>query len=232
MSLRRVMHFGVICAAFLAPVEQNRPRAQGFVRDVPQKSSEQLRKEENERHFGKDHVFIGGERCEFKITSAPKMTGVEHYKSPTPVGFTVEAYADGFFQILLQDGTRGFVHSVWMSRDDEEEFRTEGRHCFFEKSLFEILRQQALEEARLKLSEQQSKQAQETAIRREALRASLPDVALGMTSKQVLNTNWGEPVIVNRSERAGLTQEQWLYGGGRYLVLNNGRVVSISTRRR
>ncbi|WP_180287760.1 hypothetical protein [Janthinobacterium sp. 35] len=48
-----------------------------------------------------------------------------------------------------------------------------------------------------------------------------------MTAKQVRASNWGGPESVNRSTGTYGVHEQWVYGGGNYIYLENGVVTSI-----
>lgn len=50
-------------------------------------------------------------------------------------------------------------------------------------------------------------------------------VTIGMTQAQALASNWGKPRKVNRTVRAGVVHEQWVYGGG-YLYFDNGILTS------
>jgi len=56
------------------------------------------------------------------------------------------------------------------------------------------------------------------------------DPAIGMNAYEASNTMWGRPESINRTETRYGTREQWVYGGGRYLYLENGRVTAISSR--
>jgi hypothetical protein len=55
------------------------------------------------------------------------------------------------------------------------------------------------------------------------------DPRVGMTAKQVEATCWGRPLKVNRHESTGGIMDQYVYGPGRYVYLQNGVVISIST---
>ena len=52
-------------------------------------------------------------------------------------------------------------------------------------------------------------------------------VRIGMTAEQVKFCGWGEPESVNRTVTQHGSAEQWVYGGGSYLYLENGRLVAI-----
>lgn len=58
-----------------------------------------------------------------------------------------------------------------------------------------------------------------------------PDPAIGMNEYEASNTMWGRPETINRTVTRNGTREQWVYGEGRYLYLENGRVTAISSRR-
>lgn len=48
-----------------------------------------------------------------------------------------------------------------------------------------------------------------------------------MTEQQVLDCGWGEPESVNRTVTARRKSEQWVYGDGSYLYLDNGVLTAI-----
>jgi hypothetical protein len=53
------------------------------------------------------------------------------------------------------------------------------------------------------------------------------DPRVGMTATQVEATCWGKPGHVNRTHTAGGISDQYVYGDGRYLDLQDGIVTSI-----
>jgi ribonuclease D len=53
------------------------------------------------------------------------------------------------------------------------------------------------------------------------------DPAIGMTIDDVLASKWGRPRDVNRTVTSGGSHYQFVYGNGRYVYFENGRVVSI-----
>jgi hypothetical protein len=55
---------------------------------------------------------------------------------------------------------------------------------------------------------------------------ALPRVVIGATAAEV-QTSWGPPDSINRTTTAAGVTEQWVYGGGRYVYLTNGRVTAI-----
>jgi len=60
-----------------------------------------------------------------------------------------------------------------------------------------------------------------------AQQRSKPAPKIGMTADEVLKSTWGEPNDVNRTITATTTHEQWVYGGGCYIYLDNGIVTAI-----
>ena len=52
-------------------------------------------------------------------------------------------------------------------------------------------------------------------------------VRIGMTAEQVRKSNWGNPQSVNRTSGTYGVHEQWVYGGGNYIYLENGHVTAI-----
>lgn len=63
-----------------------------------------------------------------------------------------------------------------------------------------------------------------------AQRVIVSDPAIGMSEYEASNTRWGRPESVNRTVTRHGTREQWVYGDGRYIYLENGRVTAISSR--
>jgi hypothetical protein len=53
------------------------------------------------------------------------------------------------------------------------------------------------------------------------------DPKIGMTTKEVTATCWGKPQHVNRTATANVISDQFVYGNGRYVYLENGIVRSI-----
>lgn len=62
-------------------------------------------------------------------------------------------------------------------------------------------------------------------------RAVRVEPTIGMTEYEATSSTWGQPESRNRTETRHGTREQWVYGGGQYLYLENGRVTAISSRR-
>lgn len=54
--------------------------------------------------------------------------------------------------------------------------------------------------------------------------------AIGMTEYEATSSTWGQPESRNRTETRHGIREQWVYGAGQYLYLENGRVTAISSR--
>ncbi len=50
---------------------------------------------------------------------------------------------------------------------------------------------------------------------------------IGMSEEQVLASCWGKPKSRRRVGVEGLMRDQWIYGEGRYLYFDNGRLFAI-----
>jgi hypothetical protein len=72
--------------------------------------------------------------------------------------------------------------------------------------------------------------AQQPLTYRPSTQRVVSDPAIGMSEYEASNTMWGRPQSINRTETRYGTREQWVYGGGRYLYLENGNVTAISSR--
>ena len=48
-----------------------------------------------------------------------------------------------------------------------------------------------------------------------------------MLSSQVLDSTWGEPKKVNKTTYSWGVSEQWVYGNGKYVYLENGIVTAV-----
>lgn len=51
--------------------------------------------------------------------------------------------------------------------------------------------------------------------------------SIGMTAEEVRNSTWGEPNKINKTTTKYGTSEQWVYGGGKYVYLDDGVVSAI-----
>ncbi len=50
---------------------------------------------------------------------------------------------------------------------------------------------------------------------------------VGMTVTEVLNSTWGKPSDINKKTTANSVNEQWVYGVGKYIYIENGKVIAI-----
>ena len=60
----------------------------------------------------------------------------------------------------------------------------------------------------------------------EAVRANQTP-GIGMAADDLRASSWGTPSSVNRTTTPYGTREQWVYGGGRYVYVERGRVVAV-----
>lgn len=65
----------------------------------------------------------------------------------------------------------------------------------------------------------------------ERARRKREGVKIGMTTEQVLMSNWGKPERVNVTVSARGSSEQWVYSGQQYLYFDNGILTSIQQTR-
>ena len=63
--------------------------------------------------------------------------------------------------------------------------------------------------------------------RRTAKEKKSKGVAIGMSAADIVASSWGKPQKINSTTRASGTHEQWVYGGGNYLYLEDGVLTSI-----
>jgi hypothetical protein len=56
---------------------------------------------------------------------------------------------------------------------------------------------------------------------------SLPDIQIGMTTEEVLNSKWGKPIDINRTTTANGVSEQWVYPNFKYLYFEDGILTTI-----
>ena len=55
----------------------------------------------------------------------------------------------------------------------------------------------------------------------------IPEPAISMTKDEVLNSTWGEPEKINKTNTRYGTREQWCYSQNKYIYFENGIVTSI-----
>ena len=55
----------------------------------------------------------------------------------------------------------------------------------------------------------------------------LKQPSIGMTKSEAENSTWGRPNKINKTTTAYGTHEQWVYGNGKYLYFDNGKLTSI-----
>lgn len=67
----------------------------------------------------------------------------------------------------------------------------------------------------------------EYAAKREKYERSQQGVRIGMTQEEVLLSNWGEPLDINKTTNAYGTSEQWVYRDYNYLYFEDGILTTI-----
>ena len=66
-----------------------------------------------------------------------------------------------------------------------------------------------------------------SADRVEATTSCSQSPRIGMSEEEVLASCWGKPKIRRRIGVEGLMRDQWIYGDGRYLYFDDGRLFAI-----
>lgn len=89
------------------------------------------------------------------------------------------------------------------------------------KNTFPLLARSIRKNRRKMKAEEESKAQAE----REYL-ANEPRV--GMTSEEVLKSNWGKPNDINKTTYSWGVKEQWVYPGNKYIYIEDGIVTAIS----
>lgn len=56
------------------------------------------------------------------------------------------------------------------------------------------------------------------------------DPVVGLTAAEARQSAWGSPESVNRTVTQYGTREQWVYSGGRFLYLSEGRVTGVQSQ--
>ena len=51
-----------------------------------------------------------------------------------------------------------------------------------------------------------------------------------MSEQEALKTCWGRPKFRRRVGVEGLMRDEWVYGEGRYLYFDNGKILAIQTQ--
>jgi hypothetical protein len=86
----------------------------------------------------------------------------------------------------------------------------------------------ALEKAQ-KINEARAAKEAASEARKIAAKKRSEGVSIGMTADDVLASSWGKPQKINRTINSYGTREQWVYGLGHYLYLDDGVVRAIQT---
>jgi hypothetical protein len=139
-------------------------------------------------------------------------------------GFTKVRYED-FVQVTFEDGKTAYL------KEDKEFADNPRDHNLlwpvatlktFRDDVMELILPMSRSDLETTLNEQRKKEAAAVA----AFKAR-GGVSIGMTAAQVRKSVWGEPLSINRTTGTYGVHEQWVYGGGNYVYLKNGRVTAI-----
>lgn len=146
-----------------------------------------------------------------------------------PVSFVVDGFAPGsasnYVEIRFKDQKTAFIRENVMFETDPKAYP------LFSELYSGKEAQSPSEEYILPMSPEDLRIAQQQQ-RKKAVAAAAAwkargGVSIGMTAAQVRQSNWGGPQHINRTTGSHGVHEQWVYGGGNYIYLQNGRVTSI-----
>jgi len=152
----------------------------------------------------------------------------------TETSFTITGYGGGkygryYLNVEFPDGKVGrlavnlsantfpdkyhVIKNIYTSSEDFYEFR---------EYIYPSPPQEIFAAERKVAVERKARQAKVDAERR-----ARGGVIIGMTPRQVLNSNWGRPSHVNRTTTQHGSREQWVYGGGNNLYFENGKLTAV-----
>lgn len=148
--------------------------------------------------------------------------------------FTVAGYDEGkydtyYLKLEFPDGKIGYLRVYTLAAMSPDEYPAiehlypgRGNAYDFEEYLFPRPPQEIFAAEKKATAERKAKQAKASAEWK-----ARGGVTVGMTTAQVLNSNWGKPTKINRTVTQNGTHEQWVYGGNNYLYFENGKVTAI-----
>jgi len=169
-----------------------------------------------------------------KDGDAPAYPYANKFFVGTETSFIVTGYDEGeydryFLKLKFPDGKIGYLGVyplVAISPDKypviKHLYPGRGNAYDFEEYLFPRPPQEIFAAEKKAAAELKAKQAKANAEWK-----TRGGVTVGMTTAQVLNSNWGKPVKVNRTVTQNGTHEQWVYGGNNYLYFENGKLTAI-----
>lgn len=140
------------------------------------------------------------------------------------IGFATHRYRN-YVKITFPDGKIAYLEEGILFHKDPKKYALfddlyeigKPKHNFIEYIL-------PISPEELRIAEKKSKAK---AANANAAWKARGGVRIGMTAKQVRASNWGGPESINRSTGRFGVHEQWVYGGGNYIYLENGSVTSI-----
>lgn len=169
-----------------------------------------------------------------KNGDAPAYPYENRFVVETETNFTVTGYEHGqqdryYLKLEFPDGKVGYLGVYTLATISPDEYPVvehlypgKGNAYDFEEYIFSRSPQEIFAAEKKATAERKAKQAKANAEWK-----ARGGVKLGMTSAQVLNSNWGKPSKVNRTVTQNGTQEQWVYGVNNYLYFENGKLTAI-----
>jgi len=212
--------------------------AQGFSPEPAPPSNRMEDQPDVKARIGKIFWEYYGEPCKYKVdlTSAPN--GHEIYSDTKPVQVLIEKYVAnerggaGSFRVLIDGKTTAYVRDdeFWNLADKE---RTTADNCASwvrpeERGALIAAQKASTDAQNAKLSAQQQEQRRQAELR--AAQEQMPDVKIGMSTKEVLEqSKWGRPNSIRKMTTKNGTREMWLYLTGT-LVFQDGKLAVIDDK--
>lgn len=166
----------------------------------------------------------------------------------------LEEYENGNYKIFIQHFKNSFVATANYIEPSDSILKlyNDGVYAYynelneFEKDIFRLVHEESLTQETMKfvkskfendinmyyseknLIETSSKKRQEEIrVQIDKEKRAKEGVQIGMTTEEVLMSNWGSPKDINKTTTAYGTSEQWVYRNNNYLYFEDGILVSI-----
>jgi len=146
----------------------------------------------------------------------------------TVIGYGQARFDTYYLKIEFSDGKIGYLRVYTLAVSSPDEFPVI-EHLYpgkesardFKEYLFSRPPQEVFAAEKKAAAEHYAKQAKANAEWK-----ARGGVTLGMSTAQVLNSNWGKPNKVIRTQTKNGTHEQWVYGNN-YLYFENGKLTAV-----
>jgi len=120
---------------------------------------------------------------------------------------------------------------VYLSTGREVELTGNRRRDAVGTTLYEVITTDGALKGWVSKSERDSLDLEDPSIIG-STQTSCNEPEVGMSEQDVLATCWGKPRYRKRVGVEGLMRDQWVYGDGKFLYFDDGRLLAIEERRR